>query len=259
MDRVVKKGIYMNNLVSIVVPIYNCEAFIAETIESVLNQTYKNWELILVDDASTDGSANIIRQYLSKDARIFYYKLEKNSGPAVATNRAIEKAKGSYIAFLDSDDLWHKEKLEKQLHFMDVNNIVFSCTSYEQITENGDRVGKIIKSIPKADYRRILLDNPVGTLAVMYNASLTGKIYGPDIRKRNDYALWLKMLKKIDYIYGMPEVLAFYRIRKNSLSRNKLVLVKYHWKVYREFEQLSVLKSLFHIIYWIIIKILRIK
>lgn len=247
-----KKG-----LVSIIMPTYNCGKFIAETIKTVLEQTYTNWELVIVDDCSKDDTEQVVKSF--GDGRIRYYKLEQNSGAAVARTTAMQKAEGEYMAFLDSDDLWKKDKLEKQLKFMKDNKYNFTCTAYEQVDEQGNKLGKIIKTKKKAGYNRILLDCPVGNSTVMYNVSALGKFEVPNIRKRNDDALWLQMLKKEKYIYGMDEILMEYRIRTNSISSNKLDLIKYHWKLYREIEHLSVLRSVFHICWWGMIKVLHIK
>lgn len=246
-----------NELVSIIMPTYNCAKFIKETIQSVLNQTYENWELVIVDDCSNDNTEEIVESF--NDKRIKYHKLEKNSGAAVARTTAMKMAIGNYMAFLDSDDLWKKEKLEKQLEFMKKNNYNFTCTAYEQIDEEGNKLNKIIKTKKKANYNRILLDCPVGNSTVMYNVDNLGKFEVPNIRKRNDDALWLQMLKKEKFIYGMPDVLMEYRIRNNSISSNKLSLIKYHWQLYREIEHLSVIRSAFHICWWGMIKILHIK
>ncbi len=246
-----------NELVSIIMPTYNCAKFIKETIESVLNQTYENWELVIVDDCSNDNTEEIVESF--NDKRIKYHKLEKNSGAAVARTTAMKMAIGNYMAFLDSDDLWKKEKLEKQLEFMKKNNYNFTCTAYEQIDEEGNKLNKVIKTKKKANYNRILLDCPVGNSTVMYNVDNLGKFEVPNIRKRNDDALWLQILKKEKFIYGMPDVLMEYRIRNNSISSNKLSLIKYHWQLYREIEHLSVIRSAFHICWWGMIKILHIK
>lgn len=245
--------------VSIITPAYNCEQFISKTIESVLSQTYPHWEMIVVNDCSSDTTGQIAQKYASYDKRIKYIKLEYNSGAAVARNVAMSMAKGQYIAFLDSDDLWHPGKLSTQIKFMQDNNYKFSCTDYEQIDESGNPLGKIIKCREKADYKRVLLDCPIGNSTVMYDVSQLGKFEIPDIRKRNDDALWLKMLKKEKYIYGLSQVLTQYRIRKDSISANKLKLVKYHWTLYRKIEKLNIIRSLFYIIHWGIIKVLKIK
>lgn len=247
----------MEDLVSIITPTYNCGKFINETIKSVLNQTYKNWEMIIVDDCSTDDTEKVVLKF--DDERVKYHKLKINSGAAVARTTAMQLAKGSYMAFLDSDDIWTEDKLEKQLNFMKKNNYVFTCTSYEQIDENGNSLSKIINPVKKCSYNRLLLDCPVGNSTVMYDVKKMGKFEVPNIRKRNDDALWLQMLKKEKYIYGFNSILMKYRIRKNSISSNKLKVIKYHWILYREIEHLSILRSLFHIFYWCVIKVLKIK
>ena len=246
-----------DKLVSIIMPTYNCAKFIGKTIESVIAQTYENWELIIIDDCSKDNTEEVVSEY--KDNRIKYHRLENNSGAAVARTEAMKKASGRYMAFLDSDDLWKKDKLEKQLEFMNKNNYNFTCTEYEQIDEEGNKLNKVIKVKKRADYNRILLDCPVGNSTVMYNVEKLGKFEVPNIRKRNDDALWLQILKKEKYIYGMPDILMEYRIRSNSISSNKLSLVKYHWQLYREIEHLSVFRSAFHICWWGMIKVLHIK
>lgn len=249
----------MSELISIITPTYNCERFIGETIESVLKQTYKNWEMIIVDDCSTDNTYEVVKKYADNDSRIKYYLLEENSGAAVARTKAMQLATGDYMAFLDSDDLWISNKLECQLKFMKENNYNFTCTEYEQIDENGKSLNKVIKVKNKTNYNGILLSCPVGNSTVMYNVSKMGKFQVPNIRKRNDDALWLQMLKKEEYIYGLNNILMEYRIRTNSISSNKLDLVKYHWYLYRNIEHLSVIRSLFHIGYWGVIKIFKIK
>lgn len=246
-------------LVSVIMPTYNCAEFIGETIESVESQTYSNWEIIIVDDCSNDHTKEIVERYSEKDDRIKYYCLESNSGAAVARTAAMSIATGNYMAFLDSDDLWTSDKLEKQLEFMKKHGMAFTCTAYEQIDEDGKSLGKVIKTIPKTDYNRLLLDCPVGNSTVMYNVEKMGKFEVPNIRKRNDDALWLQMLKKEKYIYGINSVLMKYRIRKNSISSNKIKVIKYHWILYRDIEHLSIARSVFHILYWCVIKILKIK
>ncbi|WP_423799418.1 glycosyltransferase family 2 protein [Neobacillus sp. SAB-20_R2A] len=249
----------MNDLVSIITPTYNCGKFIAETIESVRQQTYQNWEMIIVDDCSTDNTKEIVEEYINQDKRIKYHLLEKNSGAAVARTKAMELASGTYMAFLDSDDLWPTEKLERQLSFMKKNGYDFTCTEYEQIDEKGTPLNKSIKTKNKTNYNGVLLSCPVGNSTVMYNSQHLGKFVVPNIRKRNDDALWLQILKKEKYIYGLPEILMKYRVRSNSISSNKLDLVKYHWYLYREIEKLSVIRSSFHICCWVFLKVFKIK
>ncbi len=249
----------MEKLVSIITPTYNCAEFIGRTIESAQAQTYSNWEMIIVDDLSSDDTKDIVDKYAKNDSRIKYHLLQKNSGAAVARTEAMKLASGSYMAFLDSDDIWTPDKLEKQIAFMEQNGYAFSCTAYEQIDEDDVPLGKIIKTVKKTNYNRLLLDCPVGNSSVMYNVETMGKFEVPNIRKRNDDALWLQMLKKEKYIWGMQDVLMRYRIRKNSISSNKLQLIKYHWMLYREIEHLNVFRSAFHICYWCFLKVFKIK
>lgn len=246
-------------LVSVIMPTYNCAKFIGETIKSIQAQTYSNWELIIVDDCSTDNTKEVVENYVKLDKRIKYNSLEKNSGAAVARTSAMKIADGEYMAFCDSDDIWLDVKIEKQLKFMKKNNYAFTCTAYEQIDENSNSLGKVIKPKEKCNYNRLLLDCPVGNSTVMYNVKKMGKFEVPNIRKRNDDALWLQMLKKEQYIYGMNDILMKYRIRSNSISSNKFKVIKYHWILYRDIEHLSIIRSVFHILYWCIIKILHIK
>ena len=246
-------------LVSIITPTYNCAKFIARTLDSVQAQTYQNWEMIIVDDRSQDNTKEIVEEYSKNDARIQYHLLDENSGAAVARTTAMKLAKGAYMAFLDSDDIWLPEKLEKQIAWMEENEYAFSCTAYEQIDEDDVLLGKKIKTIKKTSYNRLLLDCPVGNSTVMYNVEKMGKFEVPNIRKRNDDALWLQMLKKEKYIWGMPDVLMHYRIRKNSLSNKKLQLIKYHWYLYRKIEHLNIFRSAFHVCYWCFLKLFKIK
>ena len=249
----------IKGLVSIITPTYNCGKFIAETIDTVISQSYSEWEMVIVDDCSTDNTKEIVDAYIEKDSRIKYYCLDTNSGAAVARTKAMELAQGEYMAFLDSDDLWLPDKLEKQLAFMKENDYAFTCTAYEQINEASEPLGRVIKTIKKTNYNRLLLDCPVGNSTVMYNVEKMGKFEVPNIRKRNDDALWLQMLKKEKYIWGMPDVLMKYRIRQNSISSNKLKVIKYHWILYREVEHLNVFRSAFHICWWCFLKVFHIK
>lgn len=246
-------------LVSIITPTYNCAEFIARTIDSVQAQTYQNWEMIIVDDRSQDHTKEIVKKYMKHDTRIQYHVLEVNSGAAIARTTAMKLAKGAYMAFLDSDDIWTPDKLERQIKWMSDNGYAFSCTAYEQIDENDHSLNRIIKTVKKTDYNRLLLDCPVGNSSVVYDVEKMGKFEVPNIRKRNDDALWLQMLKKEKYIWGMTDVLMKYRIRQNSISSNKLKVIKYHWILYREIEHLSVIRSIFHIFWWCVIKVLHIK
>jgi len=236
-------------MVSIITPSYKSEKFISETIKSVLFQTYKNWEMIIVDDCSPDNSNEIIEEYCKKDSRIKLIKLEKNSGPAVARNRAIKEAKGRYIAFLDADDLWKPEKLEKQLLFMNENNLAFTYSSYDLIDEDNSDIGTFITK-ETITYEDMLKTCSVGCLTAIYDTEKLGKVYMPLIRKRQDYGLWLKILKKIGRTKGIVEPLAIYRIRKDSVSSNKIKAAQYQWKIYREVEKLNFFQSIYYFIHY---------
>ena len=229
-------------LVSIITPSYNSAEFIAETIESILAQTYTNWELLITDDCSTDKTNEIVSQYIQKDNRIKLFNLTKNSGAGVARNNSIKKAKGRYLAFCDSDDCWLPEKLEKQLRFMEENNCSFSYTSYYTCEENGTIKGKILAP-SKISYFNLICNDNMGCLTTMYNTEKIGKLYMPTIRKRQDWGYKLMIIQKSKYAFGMQECLAKYRLRNNSLSANKMNLVKYNINVYKEVLKYSTLKA----------------
>lgn len=225
----------MEPLVSIISPTYNDEDTIENTINSVLNQSYKNWEMIIVDDCSRDNTGYIVKQKAKEDERIKYIKLDKNSGASVARNVALKNAKGKYIAFLDCDDLWLEDKLKKQVNFMEENNCYFSYTDYEFIDKNGNLLNKKRISPKKISYFSMLLGDSIGCLTVMYNSEKVGLIQIPLLKKRNDYALWCKVLKKVKYGYKYNEVLAVYRKSDNSISSgSKFKLLKYHYELHRK-------------------------
>lgn len=248
----------MKELVSIITPLYNSEEFISETVDSVLAQSYNNWEMLIVDDCSTDKGVNIVKKYQNEDDRIKLIQLEKNSGAAVARNIAIKNANGRYIAFLDSDDLWQPKKLKRQIKFMQENDYAFTYTNYQKITESGGLIDEIVISPLKLNYKKALHANYIGCLTAIYDTKKIGKIYMPEIRKRQDYGLWLKILKQVNG-HGLNENLAYYRVRENSVSSNKLDLIKYHWKLYRDIENLSIFRSFYYILYTIILKLLKLK
>ena len=245
----------MEELVSIIMPTYNCAAFIEDSIKSVITQYYQNWELIIVDDCSTDNTKTVLTSYLEKYPNIRYTCLEKNSGPAVARSEALKQAKGDYVAFLDSDDIWLPNKLSSQIAFMKENNYAFSCAGYEVIGEDGFSKGYVLLPPLKTDYKKMLrLSCPIGNLTAMYDRRIIGDQQVPSIKKRNDFALWLQVLHKTPVCYGMQEVLARYRIRSQSVSRNKLKLFSFHWNLYHHIEKLSVLKSAWYILCWAFVK-----
>ncbi len=240
----------MNNsqLVSIVMPLYNCEKYIAETINSVLSQTYSNWELLIVDDCSTDTSVEIVKEFAQKDTRIKLCEFTQNSGVANARNKAIEKAKGRYIAFLDSDDIWLPKKLAKQIAFMQKTNTELSYTAYTVIDEQSNEKGKFIP--PKIlTYSDLLKTCSIGCSTVVYDVEKVGKCFLKNVG-HEDYALWLEILKEQKNIFGITDVLAKYRLLSNSISGNKWNTAKYQWKIYREVEKLSLLKSCYYFVHY---------
>lgn len=234
----------MNELVSIIMPSYNTGKFIEQTIKSVLAQTYTNWELILVDDCSTDNTDEVVSMFLS-DTRIHYKKNEKNSGAAVSRNRALREAKGKWIAFLDSDDLWLPEKLEKQILFMEKNGYHFSYTNYIEIDEDSIPNGKQVTGPKRITKHGMYNYCWPGCLTVMYDAEAVGLVQIADIKKNNDYAMWLKVCKKAD-CYLLNEMLAMYRKRNGSISNHGYMkLVKWHYKLYREVEKKKMFFAMF--------------
>ena len=238
----------MNELVSVVMPSYNCEKFIAESIESVQAQTYTNWELLIVDDCSTDKSMKIAQEYASKDERIKVFQNPKNSGAAISRNYALREAKGKWIAFLDSDDLWLPLKLEKQIKFMRDNDYHFSFTSYTQVDDDGNDLRIRITGPKSVGKIKMHMFNFMGSLSVMYDAGITGLIQIANLKKRNDYGIWLKV-SKYAKAHCLDEDLAIYRVRgANSLSaRNKGMSqwMKYHYLLFREGQEYNPLISAF--------------
>ena len=233
------------SLVSIITPSFNSEKFIVETIQSLQNQTHQNWEMIIVDDCSTDNTVSIIEQIVLSDNRVHLYKLDKNSGAGIAREKALSKAKGDYIAFLDADDLWKPLKLEKQLQFLKENKTPFTFSFYECIDEEGNKLNKRVEAPKNLSYRQLFFCNYVGNLTGIYEASYFGKIAISSTRKRQDWMVWLTILKKIKKAKPVPESLAFYRIRENSLSASKIDLLKHNFAVYRNFHGYSYVISLF--------------
>lgn len=234
----------MSELVSIIMPSYNTGTYIKETIQSVLNQTYEHWELIIVDDCSTDHTDEVVLPFL-KDQRIRYIKNEKNSGPAVSRNRALREAKGKWIAFLDSDDLWMSEKLEKQIRFMEKNNYSFSYTNYEEIDVDGNSTGVKVTGPKKVTKTGMFNYCWLGCLTVMYDAEKFGLIQIEDIQKNNDYAMWLKVCKKAD-CYLLDEYLGKYRKgRAGSVSTHSIkTMIGWHYKLFREAEKQGAVRSI---------------
>lgn len=229
-------------LVSIITPSFNSHLFIEETIESIINQTYKNWELLITDDCSSDDSIKIIEKYTKKDSRIKLFKLDKNSGAGVCRNKSIEMAQGKYIAFCDSDDVWMPHKLEKQLKFMNEKKCALSYSSYMLMNEAGKEQG-IVVCMRKIDFASMKRDDGIGCLTAIYDTEKVGKMYMSSIRKRQDWGLWLEILAKCKIAYGIKEPLAYYRLRSGSISNNKYALIKHNINVYRSILKFSLLKS----------------
>lgn len=227
-----------NTKVSIITPSYNSKAFIRATIDSVKAQSFQNWEMIIVDDCSSDNSVEVIQSFADQDPRIKLIQLTENSGAAVARNKGIEAAKGRYIAFLDSDDAWSPDKLEKQLAFMQANDYPFTFAAYDKVDEAGKVFGHV--GVPdKVTYSDLLKSCSIGCLTAMYDTEFFGKVYMPLIRKRQDLGLWLELLKKTKYAYGLNETLGLYKVRPDSISANKKSAALFTWRLYRDVEKLN--------------------
>ncbi|MBP1629401.1 MAG: glycosyl transferase [Bacteroidetes bacterium] len=239
-------------LVSIIMPSYNSSRFIDESIDSVLSQTYQNWELLITDDCSTDNTIEIINEYIQKDNRIKIFKHNINSGAAIARNNSIEKANGKFLAFLDSDDLWYPNKLELQLEFMNKNKIAFSCSNYDQIYENGEFNNIIIKVPNIISYYEYLKNTIIGCLTVIIDKSIVGDFRMPNIKSSHDMALWLLILKKGYNCFGLNKTLGTYRLVSNSNTAKKGKAAKDVWKVYREIENLNIIFSSYCFMFYVI-------
>lgn len=230
-------------VVSIVMPAYNASAFIAESIFSVQEQTFDSWELLIIDDASTDNTLNIIKDFAQRDHRIIVHSLPVNQGAGFARNIGIKASKGNYISFLDADDLWKPHKVRTQLDFMKKNGVAVSFSSYELMEENGTSLNQKVQALEELSFSKLLRANYVGNLTGMYCSGEIGKIYSPPIRKRQDWGLWLKAVEKAGIAKGIIEPLAKYRVRKGSISGNKWEMLQYNYKVYRKVLHFSAAKS----------------
>ena len=235
---------FIDGLVSIITPVYNSEKFVKETIESVLNQTYKNVELILVDDCSKDNSKTVIES-INHD-RIKYFLQEKNMGAGVARNKALEVSNGQYVAFLDADDLWEPEKLEKQLKLMEETNSWFSYTGASVINEDGTFTKKVRKVKKKCSYRKLLKNTMIITSSVLIDRNVSGDFRMSEMRSGQDYATWLMLLRKKGVAYGVCEPLCRYRNTTNSLSSNKFKSIKQVYNVQRKQEKINPISASFN-------------
>jgi len=241
----------MNSLISIITPSYNSKRFIKNTIDSVISQTYQNWEMIIVDDRSTDGSVEYIKNLIQDDDRISIIALEKNIGAAEARNKALEIAQGKYIAFLDSDDMWIPEKIDRQLGFMKHNNYAFTFTAYVPISEDGSQELRAISVPSEIDYVGYCKNTIIGCLTVMIDKEKTDDFRMPNIKSSHDMALWLLIMKRGFKAYGLNEVLAKYRLVSTSNTAKKYKASMDVWKVYREIEKLSFPKSTWNFMHYV--------
>ena len=238
-------------LISIIMPNYNGEKFIKNSLDTILNQTYKNWELLIVDDCSKDKSIEIIKKNYD-DKRIKLIELHENKGSAYARNEALRQARGRYIAFLDSDDLWLDNFLEEQIKFLKANKASLVYCSYYIIDENNKKILNPYVVKDKVSYKDILKFLPIGMLTSLYDTKQIGKYYFEESLGsiRDDYVYWLKILKKIDFAYANPEILAKYRIHKNSVTKKKYKMILPQFKVYYKIEKLGIIKSLYYLLHW---------
>ena len=235
-------------LVSVIMPAYNSSETLADSIQSVLGQTFTDWELLVIDDCSPEPLKPIVDH--SQDARIRYIRLEKNSGVAQARNRGIQAARGRYIAFLDSDDLWLPEKLEKQLQFMQENGYAFTYTWYRQFSKDANQIGNVVKTKSKVDYQELLKGNDTGCLTVIIDHQQVSHISMPS-QRHEDYITWLNILKQGITAYSLPIVLAKYRTGKKSLTSNKWRSLLWTWQVYRESQHLPLFQAGICMVYYI--------
>lgn len=241
----------VEDMVSVIVPMYNAEKYIIETIASVQAQTYQNWEMIIVDDCSTDTSADIVKKMMMNDARIRYYKNDVNYGVAQSRNVAISKAEGRYIAFLDDDDLWRTFKLEKQLQIMRESGSPFCYGSCSVIDKSGKRIRKDRKVPEKIDYKGLLKGNVIPCLTVMIDRKSIQNITMPQI-PHEDYATWLAILKEGIVARGTNEVIADYRVGHESISSCKRKVFKWTWNIYRKYLELNLCSCIYNFCWYAI-------
>ncbi|EJL6928529.1 glycosyltransferase family 2 protein [Vibrio alginolyticus] len=232
----------MSLLVSVIMPTYNSTGTVVESIQSVLSQTYKNWELIIVDDRSTDNTWQVIQTYADKYDNIRVYQNKENLGAGASRNFAIKKARGRFIAFLDSDDLWTEDKLAEQIPFMLENNYPLTYTHYRRFTSEEEL--SVVTAPEYTTYKKLMYSNVIGCLTAVYDAQALGKRYMPLIRKRQDMGLWLDILKDTPKAYCLPKPLAKYRM-DSGMTANKFSVLSYQWKFYRDVVGLSLPRSLF--------------
>ena len=237
----------MSELVSVIMPVHNAEKFIEDAIRSVMQQTYRNWELLVVDDASTDSSMVIVDRLASEDSRIKHVSNDAPTGyPATPRNLAVNMARGRFIAFLDSDDMWLPDKLERQLPLFDkYAKVAVVFSNYEKVNEYGERAARVVVAPRRVSYRRLLLGNVIGNVTGIYDTKRVGKVYFPQVR-HEDYAMWLSILKRGFVARNTGKVVALYRVSDNSVSSRKMALLSWQWRIYRDVEHLNLLQSVYY-------------
>lgn len=236
----------MKELVSVIMPVYNAETFLNQSIQSVIDQSYQDWELLIVDDCSSDNSASLIQHFAESDKRIKYFKTDKPSGsPTLPRNIGIEKAQGRYIAFLDSDDVWLPHKLEEQLPLFKNKNTAIVFSNYEKITEEGKRNQRIVTAPRTTNYKQLLCGNVIGCLTAIYDTQKIGKIYFESIH-HEDYILWLAILKEGFIGRNTETVNALYRVRTQSVSSNKWKVLSWQWNIYINVEKVGYIKAIYY-------------
>lgn len=240
----------MNALVSIVTPTYNSAKYIRETVKSVQDQTYSNWEMIIVDDCSKDDTVAIVKELQKQDDRIRLIVSDVNGGPAISRNKGIKQVQGSFMTFLDADDIWFPDFIETSIKTIEKTGIHFVFSSYRRSNEDLEFVYSDFIVPDKVTYTDILKTNSISCLTAFLDIKTLGKKFMPEVYKRQDMGLWLRYLKEIPYAQGIKEPKAVYRIRQNSLSRKKSDLIKYQWQFYRKVENLSFVSSLYYMTHW---------
>jgi teichuronic acid biosynthesis glycosyltransferase TuaG len=242
----------MSELVSIITPVFNSENYIEECISSILNQSYQNWEMLIVDDKSTDKSTDLIKSFSKDDKRIILFFLNENVGSAMARNYAISRANGKYIAFLDSDDIWLPNKLQIQIDYMKKNECYFVFSSYDVISHDNTQTFYKIEVPKKISYDQYLKNTIIGCLTVVIDRDKFHDLEMPNLRSSHDMALWLNLLKTCGYAHGISETLALYRDHKSSNTSNKIMAAYDVWNVYRYHENLNFLYSMYNFMFYVL-------
>ena len=232
--------------VSVIIPCYNGEKYLDDCINSVLNQTFENWEALVIDDCSTDHSREIIETYVKRDSRIKYFKTESASGsPTVPRNIGITNAQGRYLAFLDCDDSWLPNKLEEQLRTAQEKKCAMVFSNYEKVSTEGEKSCRIVKAPSVVNLKKMYYGNPIGCLTVLVDTSITGKFYFKQMH-HEDCIAWIELIRKFGPAYNTNSVLAYYRETVGSVSRNKFKILYWQWEIYRKVFKFNIVKSAFY-------------